>query len=259
MDAVAKTDGTAPRSARKSEEPAADLLPHGLREGGGLLGAVRANSRLHWALLALGASGSILFNATYLIEGALRPGYDWLRQPVSALSLGPGGWIQSTNFILFGLISCLAAFASRPTLAPGFGAVWYPRLRIVAGLTLIGAGLFSQDPALGYPVGAALLPHPTTHALIHTIVSYVSLTTTVAELIILARRFAREPQWRGWAPAALAAGLLMMGCLAMFGSLTATGGDGGIFEKLASALPSLFGIALTCRLILRSDARVSRP
>lgn len=249
------------REATDSAAPTRDANPFGrparkARDGGGLLGAVVANSRAHWTLLLLGAAGSLLFNATYLIEGALRPGYDWLRQPVSALSLGSGGWVQSTNFIVFGLISCIAAFASRPTLAPGMGAAWYPRLRIIAGLTLIVAGLFSQDPANGYPVGATVLAHPSTHALIHSGASYVSLTTTVAELILLARRFAREPQWRGWAPAALVAGILMMASLAAFGTLTAAGGDGGIFEKLASALPSLFGIALVVRLAVRRDARV---
>ena len=228
------------------------------RRGGGPLGVVQPNSRAHWALLALGVAGSILFNATYLIEGAVRPGYDWLRQPVSALSLGPGGWVQSVDFVGFGLISCVAAFASRPTLAPGVGATWYPRLRLIAGLTLLGAGLFPQDAALGYPVGVPQLAQPTPHAVIHTLLSYVSLTTTVAELLLLARRFAREPHWRGWAPAALAAGVLMMASLALFGALTSVGGDGGVFEKLASAIPSLFGIALTVRLFLRGDARVSR-
>ena len=218
---------------------------------------MQPNSRAHWLLLALGVAGSVLFNVTYLVEGAVRPGYDWLRQPVSALSLGPSGWVQSVNFVAFGLISCIAAFASRPTLAPGIGAAWYPRLRVIAGLTLVGAGLFPQDAGLGYPVGVPPLAQPSAHAVIHTLLSYISLTATVAELLLLARRFAREPHWRGWAPAALAAGVLMMGSLALFGTLTSVGGSGGVFEKLASAIPSLFGIALTVRLFLRGDARVS--
>jgi hypothetical protein len=223
----------------------------------GLLGRVVPNSRLHWALLILGLAGSIAFNVTWFVEGLLRPGYDPVAQPISALSLGAGGWVQITNFAVFGAIGCVSAFAWRPTLAPGLGATWYPRLRIIAGVAMIGAAIFSQDPSMGFPVGVPALAHLSVHAQIHNAVSYISLTTTVAELLILARRLHREPSWRGWAPAALTAGVLMMVFLAVFGILTAQHGPGGTFEKLASLTPSLFGIALAGRLLLQRDARIS--
>lgn len=34
-----------------------------------------------------------IFVVSFLIQGVIRPGYDPLRHPVSALSLGPGGWV----------------------------------------------------------------------------------------------------------------------------------------------------------------------
>ncbi len=49
--------------------------------------------------LTFGLVGAVLFTIVYLIEGAMRPGYDAWRYPISALSLGPGGWIQQANFI----------------------------------------------------------------------------------------------------------------------------------------------------------------
>jgi hypothetical protein len=218
---------------------------------------VTPNSRTHWILLVIGVVTSLAFNLTYLVDGWVRPGYDWIAQPMSALSLGPGGAVQVTNFLVFGIAGVVTAFAWRPTLAPGLGAVWYPRLRVVAGLALIGAGLFSQDPGNGFPPGVPALAHPSTHATIHNLVSYVSLTLVVAELIILASRFAREPQWRGWAPAAVLVAVAMMGFLATFGTLVGTDASGGIYEKLASMTPTLFGIAIAVRLFLRRDARVS--
>jgi hypothetical protein len=224
---------------------------------GGPLGWVTPNSRLHWSLLALGVAGSVLFNLTYLVDGWLRSGYDWIRQPMSALSLGPGGGVQEANFLIFGAIGVVTAFAWRATLGSGLGATWYPRLRVTAGLAMICAGVFSQDPGNGYPVGIAAPAHPSTHAIVHNLVSYVSLTLTIAELLILARRFAREPQWRGWATLAIAAGVLMMGFLATFGSLAGAHGSGGIFEKLASATPTIFGIAIAIRLFARRDARIT--
>ena len=52
-----------------------------------------------------GMLGPALFVAVFSIEGALRPGYNALSTYVSALSLGPRGWIQIANFYLFGLLS----------------------------------------------------------------------------------------------------------------------------------------------------------
>jgi hypothetical protein len=232
----------------------ARVMPSSARRGP--LGWVTPNSRMHWSLLALGVAGSVLFNLTYLIDGWLRPGYDWIRQPMSALSLGPGGAVQAINFVTFGVIGLVTASAWRASLGSGLGATWYPRIRVVAGLAMIGAGVFSQDPGNGYPVGVAAPAQPSTHALVHNLVSYVSLTFVVAELLILARRFAREPQWRGWATLAIVAGVLMMGFLATFGSL-AGNGSGGIFEKLASATPTIFGLAIAVRLFARRDARIT--
>lgn len=225
--------------------------------GTGLLGVVAPNSRVHWALLITGVAGAVAFNATYLIDGALRHGYDQLSQPVSALSLGPGGAVQVINFIAFGIVGCVTALAWRPTLDGGIGAVWYPRLAVLAGLAMICTGIFTLDPGKGYPPGIAAPAHPSVHAQVHNVASYVSLTVTVAGLLILARRFAREPTWRGWAPAALAAAVLMMVFLAVFGVLIARGGPGGIFEKLASLTPTLFGVAFVGRLIARRDARIT--
>lgn len=218
---------------------------------------VRPNSRLHWTLLFVGAAGSVAFNATYVLDGLARTGYDPLRQPMSALSLGPGGWVQVLNFIAFGVIGCVSAAGWRATLTPGLGATWYPRLRVLAGLAMIAAGVFTQDPGAGYPVGIPALARPSTHALVHQLVSYVSLTTIVVELVILARRFAREPRWRGWATATVLAAVLMMACLATFGALMAQGGPAGLFEKLASAVPSLLGLAVVVRLAVRRDARLA--
>src|SRR5579862_7775230 len=75
------------------------------------------------ALLSCGLLGSLLFTATYLIEGATRPGYDALQQAMSALSLGPGGWAQQVNFVVFGVLVLASAVGWRRALRGGRGAV----------------------------------------------------------------------------------------------------------------------------------------
>jgi hypothetical protein len=91
----------------------------------------------------------------------------------------------------------------------------------------------------------------------HNLMSYVSLTVTVAEPIILARRFAHEPGWRPWSVAGVTAAVLMMAFLAAFGVLVARDGPAGIFEKLASLTPTLFGIVIVVRLLASHDARIT--
>lgn len=224
----------------------------------GILGRVRPNSRAHWTLLAVGVAGSALFNAVYVVDGLLRPGYASLRYPMSALSLGPAGWVQVANFIVFGVVGCASASAWRATLAPGRGSTWNPRLRVLSGLALICAGIFTQDPGAGFPLGVAAPAHPSTHALIHNMVSYISLVTTVIELLILAGRFRGEPRWRAWAPVGIASAVLMMAFLAAFGALVAGDGPAGLFEKLASFTPTVFGVAVVIRLFAEHEARI-RP
>jgi hypothetical protein len=48
-------------------------------------------SPLTLGLVSCGAIGTFLFTIAYLLEGITRTGYDAWQQPISALSLGPGG------------------------------------------------------------------------------------------------------------------------------------------------------------------------
>lgn len=215
------------------------------------------NSRTHRLLLAAGLLGSVLFNLAFLLDGLLRSGYDSLRQPISALSLGPGGWVQSSNFIVFGALSCVSALGWRATLTSGSGARSYPALTVVSGLALIAAGIFSQDPALGFPHGVQSPAHPSVHSQIHNVVSVASLLATIAGLLVLAYRFHHEPRWKGWSRAAVLAAALMIGFIAAFGA-TDNGGLGGMFEKLATITALVFMVALIGRLLSR-DARIFQP
>ena len=134
---------TAPAPARACPAVTRRLPGAGL-DGGAL--SVRA-----WLLLAAGTAGGLAFTGVYLAEGATRAGYQALAQPISALSLGPGGWVQQLNFIVFGVLVCASAAGWRSVLAPGRGGLAFPVLRVIAGVGLVMDGLFSQDHSGGYP------------------------------------------------------------------------------------------------------------
>lgn len=100
-------------------------------------------------LLWAGAAGAWLFNAVFLVDGLTRPGYNPVRQPVSALALGPRGWAQTTNFLVCGLLITAGAVA-----VPGaFDSVLLTLAIVVLGLALAASGVFRMDPMRGYPPG----------------------------------------------------------------------------------------------------------
>ncbi len=98
-------------------------------------------------LLWAGAAGSWLFVAVFLVDGLTRPGYHPVRHPVSALALGPRGWVQTTNFVVCGLLITAGALA----LPFFFLAVATATL----GLALVASGVYRMDPMRGYPPGTS--------------------------------------------------------------------------------------------------------
>src|SRR5215469_10565269 len=200
-----------------------------------------------WLLLAAGTVGGLVFTGAYLAEGATRAGYQTLAQPISALSLGPGGWVQQLNFIIFGVLVCLSAAGWRAALAPGRGAVAFPVLRVIAGAGLVMDGLFAQDPSGGYPPGART-GVPTVHGQVHTLFAMITITALASGCFVLASRFAAEPGWRRWAVFAVAAGVATIVFIAAFGAAGAHGGMAGLWERAAGAATSVLTVAVLARL-----------
>lgn len=206
-------------------------------------------SRTHRLLLACGAAGPLLFAAAYSVEGATRPGYNPLRDTISALSLGSNGWMQIANFVFFGVLTAMSAVAWRASLAPGRGAAAIPVLKGLMAAGLILAGLSLMDPS-GAEVGSV-------HGVIHNIASYVTLTATWCSTFIFAARFAQEPGWRLWSVFAVVSAILVIVFLAGMGIALGRHGDAGLFERLATLATLPLGLAVTVRLLLGS-CQVSR-
>jgi hypothetical protein len=208
--------------------------------------------------LTVGVAGAVLFTTIYLIEGMIRPGYSAWQQPISALSLGPGGWIQQANFVVYGVCTLCLAGAWRQVLKGGAGALTYPVLRGVEGLTATVVGFFSQDPA-GYPPGAAVTTRttPTLHGEIHLLGAFVLVGTLVGAFVVMAWRFARDLHWWGWATYSVLSALLVLVFMALFGMAQQHSGDAGLFERLAISTEPIWGVLLLGR--LWAGARCMRP
>lgn len=96
----------------------------------------------------VGALGAVLFVVVFVLDGMTRPGYSPSRHTVSALALGPRGWLQRANFVVCGA----AITGSAITLLTSGD---HRMLGLV--LTMFGLGLVvsvvPMDPMRGYPPG----------------------------------------------------------------------------------------------------------
>lgn len=159
-------------------------------------------------LLLGGVAGPVLFVASFLVEGATRPGYDPVHHNVSLLSLGDGGWAQVASFIVSGCLIAAFGLGLARVRSPRRAGRWVARLVVAVGLAFVWSGIFVTDPAQGYPPGSqgpapgALIgipSNPTWHALLHFLGSIVTFVGLALAGFLTARRGSR---WRG--PAARA-------------------------------------------------------
>lgn len=199
--------------------------------------------------LTYGIAGTMLFAIIYLIEGATRPDYNAWQQTISALSLGPGGWIQRANFVLCGVSVLWLAFVWRKILKGGVCALLYPLIRVIEGIGLLAIAIFSQDPAYGYPPGTPAGPGSATlGGTLHLTFTLVVVWAMGLGLFVIAWRFWRTPHFRGWALFSVACGLLPMVFMPVFGIAqnphSVFAGYAGFYERLATNADAIWGVAL---------------
>jgi hypothetical membrane protein len=146
------------------------------------------------AMLACGLVAGPLFVAIAIVQMLTRDGFDLRRHPISLLSVGEHGWIQVTNFIVAGVLSILFSIGVARVLTGGRGSRWAPRFITLFGVGMVIGGMFSADPALGFPAGApeGYPEHITTHGMIHAFAPPLSFLSLIAACLVIARRFAVE-------------------------------------------------------------------
>lgn len=166
-------------------------------------------------LLGFALTGTVLFNVVYFSLGAIVPHYNMMRQPISHLMQLQDGWIQSINFIVFGLSICAFAVALRCELQRGFGLLLLPLSHWATGLTMIMAGIFTNEP----------------------LQSWLLLTSFIFVLIsfqLFAIRFSGDRRWKGWTAYTIVSMVVMIALVARFiYCVDADGPYAGVYERLA--------------------------
>jgi len=150
-----------------------------------------------------GILGPAIFVATFTIEGWLRAGYNPLSTYVSALSLGPRGWIQMLNFLLLGMLLLFFSFGVAAEFPSGKASRWGVILLMVMGILFLVSGPFVMDP-MGTPQTQV-----TVHGTIHGIAGAIIFLLMPISCFVFLRRFRVETQWRSFQRWTLALGILV--------------------------------------------------
>jgi Protein of unknown function (DUF998) len=185
-------------------------------------------SKVQTAMLATGFGG-IVFVMTFLVLGTIAPGYNALRETISALEFTTLGFAQRINFFIFGLMLLLFALALRRELGAGRGAVLIPVFQCLSGVGVAGAGVFIHEP-------------------LHLVCDLIAFSSALLVLFLFARRFSGDPLWKGWTAYSILTALLMMAFLTAFGVANHLGGPAGVFEKLASLTRTSWSVLLVWNL-----------
>jgi hypothetical membrane protein len=161
--------------------------------------------------MACGAVGAALFVVVFLVDGRVHQGYDPIRDTVSELAIGPGGWIQVASFIVTGLL--MIAFAT--TLRRALQSTWAAVLIGLYGAGLVASGVFVTDP----------VPSSTTtvHGTVHMLVSLVVFGPLTAACFVVARH--------RWALVSRIAGVLVPVFFVLMGGVG--GSVTGLLQRIA--------------------------
>lgn len=200
--------------------------------------------RLWYGLIAAG-----LFHVIAIAKGVFTPGFDACQQSISALSLGRWGWIQMSSFILLGTIVISTVAPWRKVLAGGSGARAYAVLTFLTGVSIILCGLFRQDPAPWYDPENLALTAPTLTGLLHLLFAAIGALSSITGLIIMARRFAHTPLWKGRNIYSVSMALIMIACITVYGIWsTEPTGYAGLFERIGLLVVPVWALSFLVRL-----------
>lgn len=113
------------------------------------------------------------------------------RHDLSLMANGDWGWVHSVLLVGTGLLTIGAAWGLRRALKGTRGGTWGPLLLGLYGLGLVGAGIFTADPAHGFPPGTPVDYHAVSgHGLLHLVSGAIGFAGLIGTCMVFARRFA---------------------------------------------------------------------
>jgi hypothetical protein len=144
------------------------------------------------SLLGYGVIAGPFYLIVSLTQVLVRDGFDLARHSLSALANGTGGWAQTANFIVTGLMVIAAAVGFARVLGAASRAT--PWFLGGFGASMILAAIFPADPVDGFPIGTPL-GFPTeisTPGLLHFVAGATGFVSLAVSCLLAARAMSRR-------------------------------------------------------------------
>jgi len=168
------------------------------------------------SLLVCGVLAGPIYLAVGIAQGLLRDGFDFGRHPLSVLANGPGGWVQTANFVVTGLLVVAAAVGFQRALRATSRATGI--FLGALGVSMLVGAVCRADPMDGFPVGTPLGP-PTsmsTLGLLHFVAGGLGFVALGVSCLIASRAMSRRGE-RALARLSLLSGVIVL--LGFFGGM----------------------------------------
>jgi hypothetical protein len=198
-----------------------------------------------------GLVGPAAFTAAWLVAQRRQDEYDVKHEHISGLAAPDADdpHVMTAGFLALG--ACTVAFASEldRRLGGGRRSGWGPALIGTAGLATVAAAVFPRDRRSnflppGEPPGQSWVND------VHDASAMVGGLAGAAGLLALARRFAGDPAWRGFALPAVSAATAGSGLTGWFLRDVVRPGN-GIVQRASVTIPLAFMAKVALRLLRR--------
>jgi hypothetical protein len=200
------------------------------------------------SLLGYGVLAGPFYLALGVGQGLIRDGFSFARHPLSALANGPGGWMQTANFVLTALMVLAAVVGIARVSAKDSRGM---RVALVVyALGMLVAAIFPTDPIDGFPPGTPLGVPTTisTTGLVHFVAGAVTFLAMAVACWAGARTLKRRGE-RGLARLSLLAGFVVF--LGFFGGAAFSSSVGGVAGIWVAVVMGWAWLALVARYYYR--------
>jgi len=136
-----------------------------------------------------GLIAPIAFVFCFFLQGLLRSDYNPLSMYISVLSIGPYGWVQILNFIVFGILLALFTLRVIFHFRNGKAAKSGPIVLFISALCFLLSGPFVMDP-MGNPIYGS-----TPHSLVHGILGAIVFLLMPITCFVYWGRFRADKEW----------------------------------------------------------------
>jgi hypothetical protein len=201
-------------------------------------------------LLALAGAG--IFAAIVVLLHYVEDEFAPCCRYMSEYVLGDWGWLMNVGFIALGGAFLALARGLRRGLAPGRRVIASVRLMYVVGITVLLSAIFNSDSIFDEEANRT-----SWHGMLHDLFGFIGFVCLFVATFFLRGVFARDAQWRRFAPHALMFAITMVATFVLM--LVAPTDNFGIAQRVFVMVDLLWIGTLGCALVSAGPAVPNQP